>query len=181
MPPEFARNQSFRKPSRMLIKVFFAALLVCPVAFAQTPSAAPPAFEVVSIRPDPASVSLRGWKTTPDGFHMNQSIWAAIMEAYFPQGRDHWYAAWSTNPSGFAMDTPSTHESQKQIARHGRSRAQPWSRNRCCARCCRPCWPSDASSPSTGSQAPSQASLSLSINAARASQSRLLAQSSPRE
>src|ERR1035437_9485441 len=90
MPPEFSWNQSLRRLSRMLIKILFATLLVCPVVFPQTPSAAPLAFEVVSIRPNPTSDTQGGWKTTPDGFHMTQSIWATIMEAYFPQGIAYW-------------------------------------------------------------------------------------------
>ena len=76
----------------MLFKLLFAAFLVCPVAFEQTSSVAPLAFEIVSIRPNPTSNSYGGWKTTPDGFHMTQSIWATIMEAYFPQDMAYWSA-----------------------------------------------------------------------------------------
>jgi len=79
-----------------------------PQAQASTATAtpAPPAFEVVSIRPSqPNGPGGGGSAILPDGYHIRMPIWFAIQVAYFPPNRWNWENRIQGGPSWLIRDS----------------------------------------------------------------------------
>jgi uncharacterized protein (TIGR03435 family) len=85
-----------------VVGLWVGAMLAVAGAMGQVPSAAatekPVAFDVVSIRrskppnyPGAGGGAAMSWQMQPDGYRtVNQTIWATIMIAYFPEGMANW-------------------------------------------------------------------------------------------